>query len=401
MDILRFITAGNVDDGKSTLIGRLLFDTNSVSSDILQKITAIDTVNFAHLTDGLRTERTEGITIDVAYKYFTTTDRKYIITDAPGHFQYTKNLVTGASEVDVIVILIDSKSGITEQTKRHAIVASFLKIRQIIVAINKMDLVDYSEKTYEDIVCDFEKIATILQLPSIKYIPLSALLGDNVLDKSENMKWYKGDSLLQHLEKCKPFNPESLKFRFVVQFVIYDGIKQLCFGKILSGKLLKGESVRVNSSEFTLMVEDIYCGYSDCVKAEAGQNICLHFTGMQNIKRGDLISGISDFPKICYSFFATLCWLDDSELKMDKEYYLRINSTLTLCKVARIISKINTDTFEKNTDNKRVSSNEIAKVIIDTKSLIYYDSFSEIQFCGRGVIIDKETNYTSGAFTID
>ncbi len=402
MDILRFITAGNVDDGKSTLIGRLLYDTNNIKHDILQAVSGSDGVsNLAHITDGLRAERQQGITIDVAYKYFTTEHRKYIITDAPGHFQYTKNLVTGASGVDAMIILIDAQNGITEQTRRHSLVGSFLQTGHIVVAINKMDIVGYSEQVFETIKNEYLEIAEKLTLQNVSFIPMSALCGDNVLLRSENMKWYKGKTLMQYLDKCEPVTAKSDALRFSVQYII-EGQEKGYAGKMLSGNLDVKDNVATFPGEQSRTIGRIVSGYSDVQMATAGQNVVLYFINDLSASRGDIISRFHKAPKCNKVFEATVCWLNiDEPLKIGKEYFLRINSKETVCSISEILFKTDINSFEKYNDENALDVNQFARVKIETKDLIPYDEFSELPENGRGIIIDTETNYTSGAFVIE
>lgn len=403
MDILRFTTAGNVDDGKSTLIGRLLYDTNNIKDDVLESVSIesgnITNVNLAHITDGLRAERQQGITIDVAYKYFTTPKRKYIITDAPGHFQYTRNLVTGASGVDAMIILIDAQNGITEQTKRHSLVASFLKIKQVVVAINKMDAMEYDERIFNSIINQYHKIADKLQLHNLTFIPISALHGDNVSFPSEKMRWYKGETLMQYLESCMPVMPRNDITRFSIQYVIDRGY----VGKLLSGKICTGDTVTIWSKMQQRTIRQIIRGYDKCADAIAGENICVYFKEDDIIvTRGILISHPHNEPKFGNSFDATICWLDSEKpLEVGRRYFLRINSMETICTITEVISKTNIISFEKDICDPLVKENEFARVKIKTQDDIAYDLFSTLPENGRGIIIDTITNYTSGAFVVE
>ncbi len=401
MDILRFITAGNVDDGKSTLIGRLLYDTGNIKTDVLEAVTGDDDINLAHITDGLRSERTQGITIDVAYKYFTTPTRKYIIVDAPGHFQFTKNLVTGASAADAMIILIDAHNGITEQTRRHSLVASFLKTNSIIVVVNKMDAVGFSEATFNAVETGFRSIAEKLHLPEITYIPASALNGDNVTKPSANMDWYKGRTLMQCLSECVPTRITNDVMRLSVQYVANDGQTQYCAGKLLSGSIKTGDTISVFPENRTAIVHTLTVGGHSHEVASAGQSVCLSTTNQLSIKRGDLITGDGDTPRIGQHLSASVCWLDDTPLQTGKEYILRINSKSVTCRITGITSKTNVNTFEQYNGAEKLAVNEFANVTIATDEDVCYDSFSHIPANGRGTIVDPATNYTSGAFVID
>ncbi len=401
MDILRFTTAGNVDDGKSTLIGRLLYDTNNLKSDILKSVSGKDedaAINLAHITDGLRSERAQGITIDVAYKYFTTPARKYIITDAPGHFQYTRNLVTGASGVDAIIILIDAQNGITDQTRRHSLVASFLGIKNVLVAVNKMDAAGYNEKVYNTIKNDFQAIAEKLGLSHVSFMPVSALLGDNVSFPSAKMDWYKGQTLFQYLEKCMPIPASFPGTTFSVQHTNEAG--DICFGKMLSGTLRTGDMVSVLPAGHSATVSSITHGYDEVTQALAGQNISLQLHGVL-AKRGDIISHAAPGRKIANNFLARICWMDGTHpLETRKTYFLRINATSTSCVVTEIINKTDVNTFDTYNDHAPLEVNQFAQVRIQTQENIVFDTFSTLPENALGIIIDAENNYTSGAFVI-
>lgn len=403
MDILRFITAGNVDDGKSTLIGRLLYDTGNIKTDVLQSVSGDDAVNLAHITDGLRSERAQGITIDVAYKYFTTTARKYIITDAPGHFQYTKNLVTGASAADVIIILIDARNGITEQTKRHSLAASFLQIKQVIIAVNKMDAIGYSEAVFMQIKAAYEAgIAAKLNLGQTTFIPISALHGDNVITPSGNMPWYTGPSLMQWLDAYTPAQPQTNAFRLAVQYASTKEDFQMCFGKIISGNVRTGDSVSIFPADKYGTIHKIGIGTNlECNTASEGQNVCLFIESAHLIKRGDMLCNTVAPPQTAQELTGSLCWLDTHPMTVGKEYLLQINNTSCACTITNIVSKTDVNTFEKNRGGNELLINEFAVVAIHTAATVVFDSFAEIPPTGRGIIIDKESNYTCGAFTIN
>ena len=402
MDILRFITAGNVDDGKSTLIGRLLYDTKNIKDDVLESVN----MNLAHITDGLRAERQQGITIDVAYKYFTSPKRKYIITDAPGHFQYTRNLVTGASSVDAMIILIDAQNGITEQTKRHSLVASFLKIKQVVVAINKMDVIGYDEQVFTSIKNEYLKIGDKLQLHNLTFIPISALLGDNVSFPSEKMNWHKGETLMQYLESCEPVMPSNDIARLSLQCVI-DSDKEIFekgfAGKLLSGKLRIGDPVTIYPELKLAIIKKIIVGHDAIQEANAGDNICVYLEKSIILKRGDMVCKAHDsvLPKNENLFETAICWLDTEQpLQIGKEYILRIGTRETICTITEVIYKIDINNFEKYNDEHTLEVNQFATVKIETRTKISYDPYTVLPENGRGIIIDTKTNYTSGAFVI-
>ena len=411
MDILRFITAGSVDDGKSTLIGRILYDTKNIKTDVLRSVSVDDDstdMNLAHITDGLRSEREQGITIDIAYKYFTTANRKYIITDAPGHFQYTKNLVTGASGVDAMIILIDVRNGITEQTRRHSLVASFLNIRQVVVAINKMDAVGYKEDTFSDIKGEYLTIAEKLQIPNLTFIPISALHGDNVSFASQNMLWYKGITMIQYLENCEPDHPNTDLARFSVQCVIRNDRTSILqngyAGKMLSGSFKIGDTVSLyhNTDIKQAVISKMNRGYSEVQKVIAGEHICIFFDRVYYLERGSMISDLSYAPTYSDEFDATICWLNNERpMQVGHEYLLRISSTEIVCTIKEVLSKTDVTSFEKYHDMLPVEVNQFANIRIRTKNKITYDAYNDLRESGRGIIIDPETNYTSGAFIIN
>ena len=411
MDILRFITAGNVDDGKSTLIGRLLYDTKNIKDDVLESVSTEKgngtNVNLAHITDGLRAERQQGITIDVAYKYFTTPQRKYIITDAPGHFQYTRNLVTGASSVDAMIILIDAQNGITEQTKRHSLVASFLKIKQVVIAINKMDVIGYDEQIFTSIKKEYLNIADKLKLHNLTFIPISALLGDNVSFPSEKMDWYKNETLMQYLENCTPVMPRNDIARFSVQCVIdtdKEGFERGIAGKLLSGKLRVGDPLTIYPELKFAIIKKIIASYDAVQEANAGDNICVYLEKNIVAKRGDMICKTYSpiCPKWNNRFEGTICWLDtELPLQIGKEYILRIGATETICTITEVVYKIDISNFVKYSDEQMLEVNQFATVRIETRDKITYDPYIVLPENGRGLIIDIKTNYTSGAFVIE
>src|SRR3954469_716501 len=321
MDILRFITAGSVDDGKSTLIGRLLYDSKSILIDQLEAIERQSKnrddgeIDLALLTDGLRAEREQGITIDVAYKYFSTPKRKFIIADAPGHIQYTRNMVTGASNSELAIILVDARNGVAEQTRRHSIIASLLNIPHIVVAINKMDLVDYSQDVYNNIVIDYTEVANSLGLKDVKFIPISALLGDNIVEKSEKFPWYEGESLLHHLENVEVAKDVNYTdARFPVQYVIRPQVDELhdyrgYAGKIISGVYHKGDQVTVQPSGIDTTIKAIEIAGNEVDEAYAPQSVVLHLADDVDISRGDMIVKKDNQPKVEQELEVLLCWM--------------------------------------------------------------------------------------------
>ena len=326
MDLLRFITAGSVDDGKSTLIGRLLYDSKSILVDQLEtlkkqsKNTAHSDIDLALLTDGLRAEREQGITIDVAYKYFSTPKRKFIIADAPGHIQYTRNMITGASNSDCIIILVDARNGVIEQTRRHSIIASLLRIPHVIVAINKMDMVDYDKVVYDAIVEQYEALAGQLGLKDVYYIPMSALKGDNIITISPEFPWHKGEALLPYLENLEvDHGATETPSRFQVQYVIRPQSEDLhdyrgYAGRVSNGSYSVGDPVRILPSGLTSAISRIEVAGKDVEEAFAGQSVVLHLKDDIDVSRGDAIVKIDELPKKEQEFEALMCWMDAKEL---------------------------------------------------------------------------------------
>lgn len=400
MELLRFTTAGSINDGKSTLIGRLLYNTSSIKQDILESLSVPgddNAMNLAFLTDGLRSEREQGITIDVAYKYFSTAHREYIISDAPGHFQYTGNLVSGASNVDLMIILIDARNGITDQTKRHGQVASFLKVPAVIIAVNKMDLVGYDEGLFTRLQDEYLSVSTKLKLPDIQFIPISALVGDNISAPSEKMPWYTGKTLLEYLETLVILNDDTTSLRLSIQCSI--GLVYL--GKLLAGKIMLGDTIMINPGGRLSTVEKITHNFKEVKEAQAGQNISLSLTNDMKARRGDIISHSHDSPVCNTNFTTELCWLDPTTpLETGKEYFLKMHSMEIKCRITAIEYKINNDTYEKDNFEGKVLVNDFASVNILVKRAMAYDLFTSRKTTGRGILIDEETNKTSGAFVI-
>jgi sulfate adenylyltransferase subunit 1 len=412
MDILRFITAGSVDDGKSTLIGRLLYDSKNILIDQLEQLERqsrnkeAGEIDLAHLTDGLRAEREQGITIDVAYRYFSTPKRKFIIADAPGHVQYTRNMITGASNANLIIILIDARQGVVEQTRRHSIIASLLNIPHIVVAINKMDLVDYSHDVFNNIVIDYAEVVQSLGLHDVQYIPVSALNGDNIVDKSEKMDWYEGESLLHFLENVEIQQDINLTdARFPVQYVIRPQTDELhdyrgYAGKIISGIYKKGDKVVILPSRVSSKVKSIEIGTQEVEEAFAPQSVVLQLEDDIDISRGDMIVKENELPEINNEFGALLCWMDNKPLKAGNKYYLQLNSRVVRSIVREVEYKLNVNTLEKEYSPATVGLNDIVKVTIKTASDVAYDSYKELQSNGGAILIDETSNVTVGACMI-
>ncbi len=412
MDILRFITAGSVDDGKSTLIGRLLYDSKNILIDQLEQLEKqsknkeAGEIDLAYLTDGLRAEREQGITIDVAYRYFSTPKRKFIIADAPGHVQYTRNMITGASNANLIIILIDARQGVVEQTRRHSIIASLLNIPHIVVAINKMDLVDYSRDVFNNIVIDYAEVVKSLGLNDVHYIPVSALQGDNIVDKSEKMNWYEGESLLHFLENVEIQQDINLTHaRFPVQYVIRPQTEELhdyrgYAGKVISGVYKKGDKVFVLPSGLSSKVKSVEIGGEEVSEAFAPQSVVLQLEDDIDISRGDMIVKENDLPQIDNEFGALLCWMDTKPLVAGNKYYLQLNSRLVRSIVKEVEYKLNVNTLEKEYNPTSVGLNDIVKVTIKTASEVAFDPYKTLQSNGGAILIDETSNVTVGACMI-
>ena len=413
MDLLRFITAGSVDDGKSTLIGRLLYDSKSILADQLaaleqqSKNRAAGEIDLALLTDGLRAEREQGITIDVAYKYFSTPKRKFIIADAPGHIQYTRNMVTGASNANLIVILVDARNGVVEQTRRHSIIASLLNIPHIVVAINKMDLVDYSQDRYNNIVIDYAEMARTLGLKDVTYLPISALKGDNIVDRSSNLSWFEGPSLLELLENT-PLNVDRdlQRGRLSVQYVIrpqteahhdYRGYA----GKISSGIYRKGDTVTVLPAGLTTRIKSIETGGRTVDEAFAPQSVVLQLEDVIDISRGDLLVNGGHPPSVEQEFQALLCWMDSKTLVPGNKYLLQLGSRTVRSAVRDIEYKLDVNTLEKQPSPGAAGLNEIVKVTIRTASPLPLDTYTDLPAGGGAILIDETSFVTVGALMIE
>ena len=412
MDILRFITAGSVDDGKSTLIGRLLYDSKSIMIDQLEAIEKQSKnkedgeIDLALLTDGLRAEREQGITIDVAYKYFSTPKRKFIIADAPGHTQYTRNMVTGASNSDLAIILVDARNGVVEQTRRHSIITSLLNIPHVIVAINKMDLVNNSEDVYNNIVIDYAAVATSLGLKDITYIPISAINGDNIVEKSPAFPWYQGQSLLTILENVEVANDINYTdARFPVQYVIRPQTEALhdyrgYAGKVVSGIYKVGDKITVQPSGLESTISSIEIGGKEVAEAFAPQSVVLHVSDDIDIGRGDVIVQKNNQPSVENELDVLLCWMGNKPLIPGSKYLLQINSRVTRAVVKEIDYKLNVNSLLKEPAPAQAVLNDIVKVKIKTASPIPFDSYKKLRANGGAILIDETSNVTVGACMI-
>ncbi len=412
MDILRLITAGCVDDGKSTLIGRLLHDTKSVTLDQLEAIgrqsknKEVCDIDLALLTDGLRAEREQGITIDIAYKYFSTAVRKFIIADAPGHAQYTRNMITGASKSDLAIILIDARNGVGEQTRRHTLIASMLGIQHLMVAINKMDLVDYAQEVYEQVVQDYQALIDTFELTSVAFIPVSALKGDNVVHKSENMPWYSGPSLLQYLEQVEVQNNVNLEdARFQVQYVIRPQIKELhdyrgYAGKVISGIYRKGDKVTVLPSGAESTIKAIEIATREVEEAFAPQSIVLHLQEDVDVSRGDVIVKSENQPRTSQELEVLLCWVGSKPLTPGSKYLLQLNSTVVKAIVRELEYRVNVDTLQKEYGPDQAALNDIVRASIKTSSPLPHDAYKKLRENGGAILIDEISMATVGACMI-
>ena len=409
MELLRFTTAGSVDDGKSTLIGRLLYDSKAIFEDQMEAIEAaseragLEGVNLALLTDGLRAEREQGITIDVAYRYFATPKRKFIIADTPGHIQYTRNMVTGASTANVALILVDARHGVLEQTRRHAYIASLLQIPHVIFCVNKMDLMNYSEDRFDEIKTDLEAIAAKLSVKDIRFVPISALNGDNVVERSVNMNWYEGPTLMFLLENIHIANDINHQdFRYPVQYVIrpqttewhdYRGYA----GRIASGSVKVGETIKVLPSGFSSKVKSIDIYEEPLQEAYAPQSVSITLEDDNDISRGDMLVKEQNEPQASQDLEVMLCWFNERKLMPRGKYLLKHTSSDAKCMVTAIDYKMNINTLEKDEESKEVGMNDIAKVSIRTTKPLFFDSYRINRTTGSLILIDEGTNETIAA----
>jgi sulfate adenylyltransferase subunit 1 len=409
MELMRFTTAGSVDDGKSTLIGRLLYDSKAIFSDQLEalvlasKMKGEEQFNLALLTDGLRAEREQGITIDVAYRYFATPKRKFIIADTPGHFQYTRNMVTGASTANMALILIDARKGLVEQTIRHAFIASLLRIPHIIVCVNKMDLEGYKEEVFENIRTKFEHISAKLDVHDIRFVPISALKGDNVVIRSKNMRWYEGPTLMYLLENIHIANDLNYSdARFPVQYIIRPNAED--FGdyrgytdRIAKGIFRKDEKVVILPSGYESIIKSIDVYESSIDEAFAPQSVTFQLTDEIDISRGDMIVNPENMPQVSQDIELMVCWLNDKPMNLAKKYFIRHTTNDARCIIKEITYKVNINTLDEDYNDKILKMNEIAKIKIRVTKPLIYDSYKKNRVTGSLIIIDEDTNETIGA----
>ncbi|WP_372769913.1 sulfate adenylyltransferase subunit 1 [Lutibacter sp.] len=415
MEVLKIATAGSVDDGKSTLIGRLLYDTKSLTDDKLEAIErsskqkGYDYLDFSLATDGLVAEREQGITIDVAHIYFSTATRSYIIADTPGHVEYTRNMVTGASTSQVAIILIDARHGVIEQTYRHFFINNLLRIKSVIVAVNKMDLVNFSEERYNEIKADFEKLVekSDYEDQNITYIPVSALKGDNVVEKSEAMSWFSGQTLLEYLEELDTVNIYNRgKMRFPVQYVIRPKTEEFhdfrgYAGKVYGGEINVGDEVVVLPSETKSRIKEIFFNGKKYQSAARRTSISVTLENNVNVSRGDMIVKEGELPKIEKQFTATVSWMDAKALAAGSKYTLQHGVNKVIAKVTAINHKVNPDFSGVETDIANLNMNDIASVSFQLNKPIFFDAFKEHRTNGSFILIDQQTNNTAGVGFIE
>jgi sulfate adenylyltransferase subunit 1 len=406
LGVLRFITAGSVDDGKSTLIGRLLHDSRAILADQLAAVTRAsakrgqDAPDLSLLTDGLEAEREQGITIDVAYRYFATPRRKFIIADTPGHEQYTRNMVTGASTADVAIILIDARKGVLTQTRRHTYIAHLLGIRHIFVAINKMDLAGFSEQRFKSIRSDFLAFCADLDIPDLRFFPLSAVAGDMVVDRGESLPWYSGRTLLEALEAVEVQDAPDFALRFPVQLVVRPGAGsdfRGYAGRIESGTLTPGATVTVLPSGRTTTVTRISVLNQAQVEARAGDSVTLELADDIDISRGDMIAGATNPPDAIKSLNANLCWLATDALSASGRYLLKHGTRIVKAKIASIEYKVDINTLEHQASPQGLAMNDIARVAIALAQPVFADAYRANRGTGAFILIDEATNQTVAA----
>ncbi len=409
MELLRFTTAGSVDDGKSTLIGRLLYDSKSIFEDQYEAIKSTsekrgeEYVNLALLTDGLRAEREQGITIDVAYRYFATPKRKFIIADTPGHIQYTRNMVTGASTANLAIVLVDARKGVIEQTMRHAFIASLLRIPHIVVCVNKMDLVEHQQEVFEKIKNDFEGFASKLETVDVHFLPISALNGDNIVKRSQNMDWYQGPTLLWLLENIHISGDlNHIDARFPVQYVIrpmsseyhdYRGFG----GRIAGGIIRKGEKVMVLPSGFTSKVKSIEANGKSLEEAFPPMSVTITLEDEIDISRGDMIVRENNQPTVSQDVEMMVCWFNPKPLQLNGKYFVKHTTKDVRCIVKDIRYKMDINTMSRREGDKNIGMNDIARVQIRTTAPLFYDKYSRNRITGSLILVDEATNETVGA----
>ncbi len=409
MDLLRFTTAGSVDDGKSTLIGRLLYDSKQIFDDQMEAIEESsrkkgdEYTNLALLTDGLSAEREQGITIDVAYRYFSTPNRKFIIADTPGHVQYTRNMVTGASTANLAIILVDARSGVIEQTCRHSFIASLLQIKHIVLCVNKMDLVDYSEEQFEKIKQQFKEFSSKLDVPDIHYIPISALYGDNVVDKSEKMDWYNGGTLLYTLENVQVDSDYNhVDSRFPVQWVTrpqsteYPDYRGYA-GRVAGGVFKPGDEIVALPSGFTSTIDSVETFENEEEEVYSPMSITMTLKDDIDVSRGDMIAKPDNQPTVGQDIDLMICWLNKKPLQPGGKYAIKHTTQEARCIIKEVKYKVNINTLHRAEGDKEIGLNDIGRIQIRTTQPLFYDSYKRNRTTGSLILIDEYTNETVGA----
>ena len=409
MDLLRFTTAGSVDDGKSTLIGRLLYDSKSIFDDQMEKIEESsrkkgdEYTNLALLTDGLSAEREQGITIDVAYRYFSTPKRKFIIADTPGHVQYTRNMVTGASTANLAVILVDARNGVIEQTCRHSFIASLLGIKHVVLCVNKMDLVDYSEEKFDEIREEFKTFSSKLDVPDVHYIPISALYGDNVVEKSDNMPWYGGSTLLYTLENVQVDSDYNhVDSRYPVQWVTrpqsteYPDYRGYA-GKVAGGVFKPGDEVIALPSGFTSKIDTIETYENEVDEAFQPMSVTMTLEDDIDISRGDMIAKPDNQPTVGQDIDMMVCWLNKESLDPNGKYAIKHTTKEARCIIKEVKYKVNINTLHRVEGDKEIGLNDIGRIKIRTTEPLFYDAYKKNRTTGSIILIDEFTNETVGA----
>ncbi len=409
MELLRFTTAGSVDDGKSTLIGRLLYDSKAIFDDQINllketsKQRGNEGLNLALLTDGLRSEREQGITIDVAYRYFATPKRKFIIADTPGHIQYTRNMVTGASTANLALLLVDARHGVVEQTKRHAFIASLLQIPHIVVCINKMDLVDYSKERFEEIIADFEEFASKLEIKDVRFTPISALNGDNVVERSLNMQWYDGSTLMHLLENIHIGSDHNhIDCRFPVQYVVRPQSKEFpdyrgYAGRIEGGIFKPGDKVTVLPSGFTSYIKSIDTFNERVKEAFSPMSVCITLKDDIDVSRGDMLVKADNKPMINQDVDLMICWMNEKNMLLKGKYTIRHTSQTARCIIKEVKYKIDINSLHRLKDDKVIGLNDIGRISLRVTKPLFIDSYRRNRNTGSIILIDEATNETVAA----
>ncbi len=407
--LLRFTTAGSVDDGKSTLIGRLLYDSKSIFEDQYSAIKSVsekrgdENINLALLTDGLKAEREQGITIDVAYRYFATPKRKFIIADTPGHIQYTRNMVTGASTANVALILIDARKGVIEQTRRHAIIASLLQIPHLVVCVNKMDLVEYKQETFDQICDDFKDFSARLDISDIQFVPISALKGDNIVNKSENMDWYDGPTLMYILENTHINNDQNfIDVRFPVQYVVrpmsdeYHDYRGYA-GRVAGGVLKKGDTVKILPSGFTTKISKIDTYDGEIEEAFPPMSVTLLLEDDIDVSRGDMIVRENNSPEVTQDLDMMICWFSEAPLQLGGKYRIQHTTNEARGIIKDIQYKLDINNLHRDQEDKSIEMNDIARIKVRTTKPFFVDDYQKNRITGSVIIVDEKTNETVGA----